>query len=88
MPLLCLVIVEMARPGSPKELVTRWRQQRACSLSLDPPANGQLRIWKGLPDGRDWDRLVAIKQRDGWGLVSHRREFVDEKEEIKDRVSF
>lgn len=87
--LICIVILEMARPECPPDLVARWRLQRERDETLDPQP-GMLRVWRGRPEGKDWDSLAAVKQRDGWHLISHRREFVVDNQdgERKDEVEF
>lgn len=90
MPLECVVVVEMVRPECPFELWKRWKGQREGEreLSAGPKASQDpdalIRRWRGSPSSRDWDRLVVIKQRDGWGLLSHRREFI-RHDEIEDK---
>lgn len=83
--LVCIVTVEMMRPGTSFQQRTAWIDQHKAGRELRPEPNGQLRRWKGKSDSRDWDRLIAFKQRDGWALLSFRREFLEE-DEIKDQV--
>ena len=88
--LICVVVLEMARPGTPKELLSRWKSQREKGDSLSPDPSGYLRTWKGNTKSRDWERLEAFKIRDGWRLFSHDREFRDggQSGEMKDKVNF
>lgn len=88
----CVVIVEMVRPSCPWALWRRWKDRREYEAKQDYPASelqpdssAHLRTWKGAPESRDFDRLIAFKQRDGWGLVSHRRELY-KAEELTDKV--
>lgn len=90
--LVCIVTVEMMRPTDDPEAPWRWQRwkrqrEHGDTDSLDPPPNGEMRVWRGSPEARDWDRLVRIKELDGWHTVSHRREFVNVKDERTDRVS-
>ena len=87
MPLICLVNLELAAPDTPAEVVARWRQQRQRGEALHPEPAGNLARWRGKPETRDWDGLQAAKQRDGYRLISHKREFV-EADEKKDEVEF
>ena len=96
--LTCLVVVEMVRPGTPHGLYRKWKhaREREEAGPLYPcwdehhcrtaEPSDYVRTWRGLPDTRDWERLVALKQRDSWGLVSHRREFIDTHQEIVERT--
>jgi len=60
-----------------------------CIVIVEMQRCGVCRVWRDLPDSRDWDRLIAFKERDGWVLKSHRREFVRlEREELEDQVEF
>lgn len=89
--MICLVSLLMARPGTKPELVRRWSWQKDNDLDLEPPPNGHLRTWVGQPESKDWDRLQAFKERDGWSTVHHGRKFVaeDNKEsDVQDKVSF
>lgn len=83
--LVCVVTVEMIRPGTSCLQRTAWIDQHKAGRELRPAPNGQLRIWKGSSALRDWDRMIAFKQRDGWTLLSFRREFLEDTE-IKDQV--
>ncbi len=96
---VCLVIVEMVRPPrkatvTPDDMrrkIKRWRLQREHDDSLSPaPEEGEIRLWRGQQDERDWDRLVAFQERNGWYLLSHRREFVTDNAggERQDKVEF
>jgi len=85
-PLMCLVTVELARPGVSPELVARWKLQRESGRDLAPDPDGELRTWRGWSDDRDWERLIAFKRRDGCLLVSYRREFIDCNDEVQDKV--
>ena len=92
----CVVSVEMARSGTPTDLWHAWRKQRDAearrsddfnSLPLVPDPQGQVVCWRGAPEVRDWDRMVAAKERDGYRLVSHRREFIHKSSgEMRDKV--
>ena len=86
--LICLVILEMAKPGTPPELLSRWRLQRKHGDTLSPEPGDRLRRYRGRPDSRDWDALEAAKRCDGWRTISHRREFVEDHQdgERKDEV--
>jgi len=84
----------MVRPHCPWAHWKSWKDRRAYEADqslpageLRPDPSRYLRTWKGSPESRDFDRLVAFKQRDGWGLVSHRREFFQrDDDELKDKA--
>ncbi len=86
--LTCIVVIELVRPGSCHvDTLLRWREQRDKERDLSPPPrDGTIRCWKGQPEERDWDSLVAGKVKDGWGNLSHRREFVSVTAEVVDRA--
>ena len=92
--LICLVTLELVRPLRNQDresfaaALARWQLQRKLGRPLSPaPGHDQLRTWRDLPESRDWEVLAALKQRDGWSVLSHRREFLEGQDEpIKDCV--
>lgn len=59
-----------------------------CLVTLEVSRGKDRRTWRGTPACRDWDALEAAKKRDGWTVLSHRREFVERSQdgERKDAV--
>ena len=90
MALVCLVTLEMAAPDVPLETLRRWKLQREHGDSLSPEPFGNVRVWRGLPEARNWDLLEGLKKREGWRTLSHRRDFVQDGQdgERKDQVEF
>ena len=95
--IVCIVVVELARPGVPLAICKQWKAQRDAEVVrpgserplLVPEPVWEVQLWRGEPEERDWDRLVAFKIRDGWRLICHRREFVRRwTEEVADKVAF
>ena len=61
-----------------------------CIVTLTMERDGVKRTWKGDPESRDFDRLEAFKNRDGWKTVKHGREFIEHSQDgvRKDAVEF
>lgn len=59
------------------------------TLEMTDPS-GNRRLWRGLPETRDWEGLEAAKKCDGWKTVTHRRDFVEKQDvqETRDSVVF
>lgn len=59
-----------------------------CIVSLTVEREGTRRTFRGSPESKDWDRLAEGKRRDGWRVVSHRRDFHEggQSGEVKDSV--